>query len=67
MLRAITTCVLCICGGYGAGTVIREGINEKKPWKIVIGLILSPLAIVGGGYAGEHMFDDFVEDEKKEA
>lgn len=65
MLRVIATYTLCFCGGYGAGTIIKEGVDEKKPWKIGIGLILLPLTMIGSGFAGAHGFDDYLEDEEE--
>ena len=67
MIRLMATYALCFSGGYGAGTIIKEGFDEKKPWKIVIGLILAPLTIIGAGYAGMHAFDEIEEDVDKEA
>lgn len=68
MIKLVATYALCFCGGYGAGTIIKEGINEKKPWQIVIGLILAPLTVIGAGYAGMHAFDEIEENEEnKEA
>lgn len=66
MLKLVSIYTLCAAGGYGSATVLREGIEEKKPLKIILGAIVTVLSFIGAIFAGEHANDDLFDDGKVE-
>jgi len=59
---------LCGAGGHGAGIVLRDSINEKKPVKVFFASILC-IATCLGAYWGADTFGEKMlneEDEEEE-
>lgn len=57
-IKLVSWYSLCTCGGYGAGTILGEGIKKKKPLTIIVGVILTSLTWIGCFFGGYHILDD---------
>ena len=66
VLKLAAMYALCYTGGYGAGTMIREGFEENKLSRKIIGIVLGIASIFGAYFGCDRLADDLFEESEED-